>query len=81
MMGATMLTFEWDKESEQLEIHADAQGLSDLAVQLKKISDGEGEEHLHLMTEGWGGDELSNNKQNSNAELINHVKIFKWKSE
>ncbi len=76
-----MLTFEWDKESEQLEIHADAKGLNELVAQLKKLSGYEGGDHLHLMTGDWGGDELSSEKQNSNAELINHVKIFKWEVE
>lgn len=76
-----MLTFEWDKESERLEIHADTQGLNDLLVQLEKLSDCKEEEHVHLMTEDWGGNELSNDKQNSSSELINHVKILKWVSK
>ena len=33
------------------------------------------------MTEDWGGEELSNNKQNKKTELIHHVKIFKWVDE
>ena len=72
-----MLTFEWDKESEQLEIHANAKGLNDLVAQLTKLASYR-EEHLHMMTEDWGGEELSSDKQNSNAELINHVTVFKW---
>jgi len=38
-------------------------------------------DHIHLMTEDWGGIELTNDKQNFNSELINHVKIFNWYSE
>ena len=63
-----MLTFEWDKESEQLEIHADTKGLNDLVAQLTKLASYNGKEHLHMMTEDWGGDELSSDKQNSNAK-------------
>ena len=73
-----MLTFEWDKDSERLEIHADSDGLQELVDQVNKLKSVEGNEHLHLMTEDWGGDELSNDKQNEESELINHVKIFKW---
>ena len=73
-----MLTFEWDKDSEQLEIHADSEGLEELVKQIKKLTGFEGNEHLHLMTEDWGGEELSNDKQNEKSELIHHVKIFKW---
>jgi len=76
-----MLTFEWDKDSEQLEIHADASGLQELVSQLKKLAAIEGSDHIHLMTEDWGGDELSSDKQNNKAELIHHVKIFKWSDE
>ena len=73
-----MLTFEWDKETEQLEIHADKNGLNELTEKLKNLSGNEGEEHLHLLTEDWGGSELSSDKQNEKAKLIHHVKIFKW---
>ena len=73
-----MLTFEWDKDSEQLEIHTDSEGLKELVKQIKKLTSVEGNEHLHLMTEDWGGEELSSSKQNEKSELIHHVKIFKW---
>ncbi|MCP4485993.1 MAG: methylhydantoinase [Gammaproteobacteria bacterium] len=76
-----MLTFEWDKDSEQLEIHSDAEGLKGLVEQLNKLARLEDGDHLHLMTGDWGGDELSSDKQNSNAELIHHVKVFKWVDE
>lgn len=73
-----MLTFEWDKDSEKLEIHADSEGLQELAKQIKKLEHIKGNEHLHLMTEDWGGNELSGDKQNEKSELIHHVEIFKW---
>jgi len=76
-----MLTFEWDKASEKLEIHADNEGLQELVKQLEKLGSVKGNEHLHLMTKDWGGDELSGDKQNEESELIHHVEIFKWVDE
>jgi hypothetical protein len=76
-----MLTFEWDKDSGQLEIHADSEGLKKLAEQVSELASLKGNEHLHLMTEDWGGEELSGDKQNEKSELIHHVKIFKWAGE
>jgi len=76
-----MLTFEWDKDSEKLEIHADCKGLQELVKQIKKLESIKGNEHLHLMTEDWGGEELLGDKQNEKSELIHHVEIFKWMDE
>jgi len=45
-----MLTFEWDKDAEQLEIHADVDGLQELAEQLKGLIGLKGNEHLHLIS-------------------------------
>jgi len=55
--------------------------LQELVEHIKKLASIKGNEHLHLMTEDWGGEELSNNKQNKKTELIHHVKIFKWVDE
>ena len=73
-----MLTFEWDKDSEQLEVHTDNKGLEVLIKKMSQLKSVEGKDHLHLMTEAWGGSELSDEKQNDQAILINNVKIFKW---
>lgn len=74
-----MLSFEWDSESEQLQIHTDKAGLDQLLNFLTKLSACDKENHIHLMTENWGGEELSGGeRQNESATLINHVKVFKW---
>lgn len=73
-----MLTVEWSKEDERLEIHGDKEGLSHLAQLVQSLANQKEPEHIHLMSEAWGGDALGNDKQNENNELINHVKIFKW---
>ncbi|MCI5141349.1 MAG: methylhydantoinase [Candidatus Electrothrix sp. ATG1] len=76
-----MLTFEWDESSECLEIHLNNRGLQMLANQIKQLENLAGNEHLHLMTEDWGGSELSNEKQNKKSNIINHVKIVRWADE
>lgn len=73
-----MLSFEWDAHSDQLEIHADKEGLDQLLLLLTRLSNCDDEENIHLMTEDWGGSELSNQKQNESSILVNHVKVFKW---
>ncbi len=76
-----MITFEHDKDGEKLEIHTDLEGLRYLHSTLGQLIDASksiGNEHLHLMTNDWGGNELSNQKQSKTNILINHVKVFCW---
>nr|VFK66582.1 MAG: Immunity protein 32 [Candidatus Kentron sp. UNK]VFK69920.1 MAG: Immunity protein 32 [Candidatus Kentron sp. UNK] len=73
-----MLSFEWDKNSEQLEVHADHAGLEELILHINRLISSDECEHVHLMSKAWGGVELSDDRQNQEAELINHVKLFKW---
>jgi len=80
-MDNHLLTFELDKESEQIFIHGDparleyfANALLKLAAQAKK-----GElPHDHFMTEEWGGYELSSEPLAEDGKLINHVKVYGW---
>lgn len=51
-----MLTFELNETEDTLEIHADAQGLSELIGALRRLQQRGG--HEHLMTPNWGGSEL-----------------------
>ena len=74
-----MLSFEWNEDLEQLEIHTDSTGLLELKKHLDNLIYSDDYEHVHLMTENWGGTELTNNQQNNETKLIHHVKIFKWK--
>lgn len=78
-----MLTFEYEKADEALHVHADPEGLRYLAsvlLQLADRSEKKGSDHVHLMTEAWGGNELSGEAQSKTSELLNHVKVFSWKS-
>jgi hypothetical protein len=76
-----MLTFEYEKIDEAVHIHADASGLRKLAsslVWLAEQVEKKGPDHLHLMTDAWGGNSLSGEAQSKTSELINHVKVFGW---
>ena len=78
-----MLTFENDAENEKLDIHADLEGLKDLRSIIDSLisqSEKKGNEHIHLMTEEWGGPHggLTSDKQFENSELYHHVEIFCW---
>ncbi|TON86747.1 methylhydantoinase [Vibrio parahaemolyticus] len=86
VQGGKMLTFENDREDEKLDIHADIEGLKYLRTVIDSLieqSEKNGNEHIHLMSEDWGGPSsgLSNEKQHPNNELIHHVKIYCWDNQ
>jgi len=74
-----MLSFEWDAKDERLEIHASRSGLERLIQRLNALLESTPPEHTHMMTEKWGGTDLTSEKQNEDATMINHVKIIRWK--
>ena len=76
-----LLTFEWDSKNETLEIHGNQKGLAKLRNVIDSLLAKTDNDHTHLMTENWGGNELSDDKQCSENEIINHVKLFKWVEE
>lgn len=78
-----LLTFVTGKHGE-LFLHADNEGLSVLIRTLQQIKDAVDRgacEHDHLMSEAWGGSELSEQKGIQDGELIHHLKIFGWNQE
>lgn len=83
-MIKSMLTFELhqDPKGNMLTIHGSAEGLEFLANTLlrlvKNTKDGHFN-HEHLMTEEWGGSELTSELQFDESELLNHVKVYCWK--
>lgn len=72
-----LLTFEI-QNGEKLELHANKEGLKYLIDQLNKLYSSCKNEHYHLMTPKWGGEELTEERQNNDSILINHVKIMLW---
>lgn len=58
----------------EVQLFLDKEALADLLQQLsffKKKGD-----HAHFMTQSWGGGELSEDKQNPESTIINHLKIY-----
>lgn len=74
-----LLSFEQDDHKDVLNIHTDLSGLEhligELMVLLRSAEKGKND-HTHLMTEEYGGYELSS--ENKGGEIINHVKIYCW---
>jgi len=76
-MSSPFLTFEINEEQESIEIHANAEGVAVLIRLLELAS--RTNDHQHLMTPEWGGNELSPQPQGSSNHLVNHVRIIPWK--
>lgn len=76
-----IFTVELDKEDESVALHLDKNGAEYLRDLLNRLIESDTECHLHLMTEEWGGNELTSEKQNQSAEvgLINQLKMMYWK--
>lgn len=77
-----LLNFELSEHKDELFIHADEEGLRFLVDEFSKLLSHTKEgnfDHTHLMTEEWGGYELSSESQG--GEIINHVKIYCWKGD
>ena len=71
-----MLTFEITRDGDVVEIHANQDGLSTLIRCLEELR--VHGDHIHLMTQDWGGQELTQEKQGPENRLVNHVKLMLW---
>lgn len=80
-MNDKIFTVEYDSEQECVEIHLDENGAAELMRVLQECRESASNEHVHLFTPSWGGNMLTETKQNEGAEskLINHLKIMYWK--
>lgn len=73
-MNNARVTFELTKDRDCIEIHFNAEGLDSLIRSFKMAL--ESQDHQHLMTSEWGGDNLSSDVQGFSNTLINHVKLI-----
>lgn len=75
-----VFTIELDQQGETIELHLNKAGAEYLRNILDRLISINKNEHLHLMTPDWGGDELSSNQQNLSAdiELLHQLKIMYW---
>lgn len=79
-----MLTFERDKDGDQLFLHGDEDGLRllrDSVDRLLRTTQPGHFHHDHLMSEAWGGNELSDTPKDSAHQLIHHVQVYCWKGD
>ena len=79
-----ILSFATDKDCDQIFIHADVLGLDHLIRSLthirQKVAAGICE-HDHMMTDAWGGNELTETVTDADAHIVHHVKIYGWTPE
>jgi hypothetical protein len=78
-----LLTFEVGPDGDEVRVHGDAAGLRALARRLEWLAQAAERgayEHAHLLTEDWGGGELSNVPQETDGpgRLAHHVKLYAW---
>ena len=74
------LTIEYLTTPRSVEIHLNKEGIDELIGILEVIRD-MGAADQRLFTPEWGGDELTSEKVNQDAELINLLKISLWRDE
>ena len=63
-----------ENERSEVEIYVDEEGLDFLLSQLAFLKQKK-TDHVHFMTPSWGGDELTEDKQNPNNLLIHHLRV------
>jgi Immunity protein 32 len=60
---------------DEIEMNLDAEGLSILLSELKLLQDGR-TDHIHLMSEAWGGMDLVDQPRNQGFAIVHHMKIM-----
>jgi hypothetical protein len=75
-----ILTLEFDEKDEVIELHLNKKGAEFLLAIINSLISQDSNDHSHLMTSNWGGDELSSVKQNlgNDVKLLNHLKVIYW---
>lgn len=76
------LAFQISGDRDELEVHMDAEGLDVLIANLQQIRNGmarEGQQHVHMFVEDWGGDELSSESVSSDdMKIVKKVTLYGW---
>lgn len=65
-------------DKEQIFINADKKGLVLLKGIIESLIENNESDHVHLMTENWGGSGLTADENFPNSSIINHLKISLW---
>ena len=85
----SLLSFIVSKDRDELSVHADAEGLRVLELEIRRMRqslESSKSEHFHLFTENWAPDgELTGTmlRQDANdgGKAIQHVKFYAWTQE
>jgi hypothetical protein len=64
-----------EMQLEEVEINLDAEGLESLLKQLEFLKSGR-TDHLHLMSESWGGNHLEDSPLKVGNMVVRHLKIL-----
>lgn len=78
------LSFGTDQDGSQVFIHADRAGLDHLIgslTALREQLDAGVCDHDHMMTDAWGGNELTEKVLDPDARTVHHVTIHGWTPE
>ena len=75
-----MITVQYDKASEFMELHLDSGGVDKLIKILENLKQAApGDEHL--FTNEWGGSGLDSSPMNLSIPVVNHLKIMVWSKD
>lgn len=75
MLSFELKVSEYRRHPDEMEIILDSDGLESLLAQLKLLKE-KRTEHIHLMSESWGGTHLDDQPHNKESVAIHSVKIL-----
>ncbi|MCQ2053245.1 MAG: Imm32 family immunity protein [archaeon] len=75
-MNSKLLSFELTESNDEIEIHCNEEGLDTLLHCLELVK--KYKTHDHLISDIWGGNELTSELQGSGNRLINKVTVRYW---
>ena len=69
------ITVEIDRETPEVQIFLDHEGLALLKQEIDRLAQREPSEHFHLFSENWGGQELTDKAVQDKAICADHLKV------
>lgn len=63
----------------QVEIHLDPEGIDRLRRKLESLIAKPVNDHLHLTTPEWAGDDLDSTPMNEGATIVHKLDIYLWR--
>jgi hypothetical protein len=78
VVATHLLTVQLTKEGQEVQVHCNREGLLKLTETLNRLARHTRQEHIHLMTEDWGGGELTAEPASDDGMLVNLMTIYYW---